>query len=546
MARGRHPWPPPPSPLPLRHSPVSSDERISLFHPCLRPLLFCRTLRQLTQAQARLVVCGLFFGDTFAASRVLKAAADLGCLEHAALVFRHLRPAADAFCANTLLKAESLSGAPARAVAFFFELAREGFAHNSFAFPPLLNACARSRSLGDGGKCHGQAVKNGVDGVVHVENALVNMYASCGAPGLARSLFDEMPTRDACSWNSMIDGYVKCGDLPSASRLFDEMPDRTVISWNVMISGFVKGRTPERGLELFREMVRSGVKGTATTLVSAATACARLGRLNQGRSVHGFWLKNFVQRLSNVILETALVDMYSKCLRLETARSVFDRIQGKNVVSWNAMILGYCIHGCPEEGLALFGDMAAPPDEVTFVGVLCACSRAGRLAEGKLYFEEMGSRYGVARSFAHYWCMANLYAGAGLAGEAEGLLRSMPEERQCLVWASMFWLCRFRNDVGPGEQIARRLIELQPFNCAFYALLWNVYVAAGRWEDAGKVTEAMRARGLAAVHSRCLVDLTELVHNFKVTGLEGVCAMMEDLAAGFGFQREDAPELRVS
>ena len=153
----------------------------------------------------------------------------------------------------------------------------------------------------------------------------------------------------------MIDGLVKCGDFSGAWNLFDQMPDRNVVSWNVMISGFLKGRTPKRGLELFREMTMAGLRGTMTTMVSVVTACGRLGSLKEGRSIHGFCFRNFLQL--NLILETALVDMYSKCQRLDTARSVFDRVPEKNLISWNAMILGHCIHGRPEAGLSLFEEM---------------------------------------------------------------------------------------------------------------------------------------------------------------------------------------------
>lgn len=155
----------------------------------------------------------------------------------------------------------------------------------------------------------------------------------------------------------------------------------------------------------------------------------------------------------------------------------------------------------------------------------------------------MVNTYGIRPSFAHYWCMANLYAGLGLAEEAEELLRSMPEETECLVWGSMLWQCRFHQDIAPGEQIAQRLLELEPFDSSRYALLWNVYVAAGRWEDAGKVTEMMKQRGVTAVPGRSLADLNEIVHNFKVGDssrpeMEGIRVLMDELAARFRLQTE--------
>lgn len=51
-------------------------------------------------------------------------------------------------------------------------------------------------------------VKMGFHSDRYVGNALFRMYASCGAVGLARQVFDEMPVRDVVSWSSLIAGYV--------------------------------------------------------------------------------------------------------------------------------------------------------------------------------------------------------------------------------------------------------------------------------------------------------------------------------------------------
>ncbi|MQM12294.1 hypothetical protein Taro_045209 [Colocasia esculenta] len=543
----------PPPPPPVADTRETLGGRISLYHPSLRPLLACRTLRQLLQAHAHIIVSGLFFHDPFAASRVLKAAAGLDCaVDYAELVFRHIRPGPDAFCFNTLVKARSRSANPHTAITFYFEMAGEGFTRNSFAFPPLLNACTRIPSLNEGEKCHGQAVKNGVDGVVHVQNALINMYACCGAVDSARFLFDGMTLRDLVSWNSMVDGYAKSGNLIRARNLFDQMPERNVISWNIVIAAYLKGRTPKYGLNLFSKMVKTGLRGTITTMVSVVTACARLRWLLVGRSVHGFCIRNMVE--VNLIFQTALVDMYSKCRKLNIARLVFDEIRVKNLVCWNAMILGHCIHGCPEDGLGLYEDLvrrgsevpetkpysrvedvAISPDEVTFVGVLCACRRAGLLSKGKMYFDQMINLYHLTPTFAHYWCMANLYGSLGLVKEAEDVLRCMPEETESLLWGNFFWLCRFHGDIELGEQIAKRLIELEPLNSSRYSLLWNVYAAAGRWKDVGEVKKMMEERGVVAMPGRTLVDLNEIVHNFKVGDrskpeMEGIHVLMDELA----------------
>ncbi|XXG48098.1 hypothetical protein AAC387_Pa02g2628 [Persea americana] len=537
------------SPPPSIQSKRLISSQISLYHPTLLPLQSCHNMREFLQIHAQIIISGLF-QSTFPASRALKFVADSGDIAYTLLIFHHI-DSPDAFCANTVIKALSQSADPSRAVAIYFEMLGNGFFPNNYTFPPLVNSCVKAGSLSDGEKCHGQAVKNGVDGVLHVRNAMLHMYASCGLLGSARQMFDAMTDRDLVSWNSMVDGYVKMGDLVSARRLFDEMVERNVVSWNVMIAGYLRGRNPGAGLKLFRVMGRSGVRGTITTMVSVVTACGQSARLKEGRSVHGFWVRCFLE--ASLIFETALIDMYCKCGRTETARRVFDAMLVRNLVCWNAMILGHCIHGYPDDGLALFEDMVGKgsndketgnvlqrkekvcPDEVTFIGVLCACVRAKSLSEGKKYFDQMTSMYNLTPTFAHYWCMANLYGSVGLVQEAEEVLKSMPEELESLVWSRLLGLCRFRGDVELGERIAKRLIELEPYTHSRYALLWNVYAATGKWEDVAKVKEMMMERGLRATHGSSLVNLNELVHEFKVGDrsqpeMEKIYMMMDELA----------------
>ncbi|KAF9612505.1 hypothetical protein IFM89_000427 [Coptis chinensis] len=216
-----------------------------------------------------------------------------------------------------------------------------------------------------------------------------------------------MSNRDSASWNSIINGYVRVGDVDTAHRIFYQMPMKNVGSWNIMISGYLnKAHNPGYGLKLFREMIKMGVRGTDTTFVVVLTACGRLARLKEDKSVHGSMIKNF--GMSTLIIKIALKDMYSKCRRVDAARRVFDSVLVRNIVSWNAMILGYCIHGCPDDSISLFHEMTGImhydddygggrkerkiskaaeqlviPYEITFIGVLCACARGGLLSDGR-------------------------------------------------------------------------------------------------------------------------------------------------------------------
>jgi pentatricopeptide repeat protein len=97
-----------------------------------------------------------------------------------------------------------------------------------------------------------------------------------------------MPFRDIASHNTMMTAYAATavGGIDAARHLFDGMLLRNVVSWNIMINGYVKAKRPEKALEVVRWMAGLGVRGTATTMVGAATACARLGGAGSGREVH--------------------------------------------------------------------------------------------------------------------------------------------------------------------------------------------------------------------------------------------------------------------
>ncbi|KAE9450292.1 hypothetical protein C3L33_17807, partial [Rhododendron williamsianum] len=417
----------------------------------------CFNRKQLFQIQAHLITCGLFRKPYFQ-GRVLKCAADLGDLNYTILVFQCIQ-FPDTFCINSVIKAYACSNVPQEAVAFYFDMLRNGFVPNSFTFAPLISSCAKAGCLASGRKCHGQATKNGVD-----------WYLNGGNPGCC--------------------------------------------------------------LMLFRKMMRLGLRGSDTTVMSVFTACGRSARLKEGRSVHSYLIKRFVH--SSLIIDTALIDMYSKCRRVDVAKLVFDRMLGRNLVCWNAMILGHCIHGNPEDGLTLYAKMLGTtcsrdeetvldnnvkPDEITFAGILCACARSGLLIEGRTYFTQMFDLFSIEANFAHYWCMANLFAGVGLVQEALNIIRSMPvneeESSQSLLWARLLGACRFEGSVILGEQIAKAVIELEPENSLCYALLLNVYAVAGQWEDVAKMKQMIKEQGIRKMAGCSLFDLKEVVHNLK-------------------------------
>ncbi|KAK9070144.1 hypothetical protein SSX86_010544 [Deinandra increscens subsp. villosa] len=514
-------------------NPISNSKRTYLYPPqfasdfsskdrILNLIQSCHNSTRFHQIQTRFITSGLLQNPSIA-GRVLKLSLNFCDIDYTLLIFKCI-DYPDTFCVNTVLKGYCSGSLHHEVVKFYFEMLREDkvlFKPNSFTFPPLISLCTKKKDLVSGRRWHGQAVKVGVDRSLHVENGLIHMYAGCGLNDVAWKVFDEMSERDLVSWNSMVDGYVKVGDMGCAHKLFDEMPQKNVVSWNAVMKGYLDGKNPGLVLKLFRRMVRTGVRWNDTTIVTVVTACGRSCRSKEGRSVHA----SLVRMLTNVtlIIGTALIDMYSKCGMPDVAEVIFEKMLVKNLVCWNAMISGQSIYGNPKDGLCLFDKMVGlgelVPDEATYVGVLCGCARLGLLPEGKNHFLEMTSVFKVKPNFAHYWCMANLYASHGLVHEAVDFLKKMPVDinmsPQSSMWAGLLGSCRFKGNVAVGEQIAKTLIEEDPLNHSYHVLLIVIYAVAGRWEDVARMKCMMMERGVS-VPGFSLVELTQIVNSFEV------------------------------
>ncbi|PQM36367.1 pentatricopeptide repeat-containing protein [Prunus yedoensis var. nudiflora] len=182
--------------------------------------------------------------------------------------------------------------------------------------------------------------------------------------------------------------YLKCGDADFAYKVFNEMPVRNVVSWNSMISGLAHQGKFKEALDVFREMQRIGLEPDDVTLVGVLNSCANLGVLELGEWVHAYVDRNQIE--ADGFIGNALVDMYAKCGSIDQAFKVFQGMKRRDVYSYTAMIVGLAMHGEVEMALDIFAEMprmGIEPDEVTFIGVLAACSHGGLVAEGQNILE---------------------------------------------------------------------------------------------------------------------------------------------------------------
>eukprot|EP01018_Ginkgo_biloba_P025327 Gb_09957 [translate_table: standard] len=489
-----------------------------------------------------------------------------GKIEEACRLFDKM-PERNAVSWNAMIAGYAQVGDGKEALKYFMQMRKEGIEPRQSTFATLLSVCASLTDLEQGKQVHSHVIKSGFKSNVTVGNALVTMYSKCGNVDHARQSFDKMSERNVVSWTAMIAGYTQNGRIEDAHQLFSKMPVRNVVSWNAMVTGCAKnGRLEdalqlfekmpapnvvtwngiiagyaqnaygEEALKVFSQMQQEGIKPDCFTFSSVLSACASLAAMEKGKQIHSHIIRMGFE--SAVFVGSALVDMYAKCGSIVDADHFFGKMPELNVVSWNAMILGFAQHGQGLEALRLFQLMqqaGMKPNHITFVGVLAACSHAGLVDEGRLYFDSMSREHYIAPAVDHYACMVDLLGRAGYLDEAEDFIKRMPFEPDVVVWGALLAACRIHSNLELSKRVAEHLLELEPQNAATYVMLANNYAAAGEWDNVGKVRVIMKDRGINKTPGCSWVEVQNRVHTFLVGDkshpqTDKIYAMLEALA----------------
>ncbi|KAM0936424.1 putative tetratricopeptide-like helical domain superfamily [Dioscorea sansibarensis] len=457
-------------------------------------------MAQLLQIQAQIQTSGLHH-DKFLTSEMLRfsAGSPAGDLHHAHHLFDH-SPTPMLSSWNHLIRGYSQRNSSQNAISVFLEMRQRGMRPNELTFPFVFKSCAELSALKLGRQVHADVLKSGFDSVVYVQNTLMHLYGSC----------------------------CKVRDV---KKVFDGMSLRTVVSWNTILSACVDNSLPEESIHFFAEMTSSGFEPDQTTFVVLLSASAETGSLRYGRWVHSHIVCKGLE--INHQLGTALVNMYAKCGAIACAVMVFDRMSVRNVWTWSAMILGFAQHGLAKKAVRLFFQMrnsSIEPNYVTFLGVLCACSHAGLVSEGKQFFHEMVHKHGIEPMMTHYSALVDILGRKGLLDDAYQFVERMPVEPDAVVWRTLLSACQIHSSKdgnGVGEMVRRRLLSLEPRRSGNYVIAANMYSEAGSWEEASKMRRTMREEGLKKMVAESCIDVGGSVHRF-VSGDES-CADCEKI-----------------
>ncbi|PON82362.1 Tetratricopeptide-like helical domain containing protein [Trema orientale] len=414
--------------------------------------------------------------------------AKLGALNDARLLFEKM-PQKDCVVWNIMISANSRNGCPKEAIQLLRGMGRSGIRADLFTALPAISSVTQLKAIEWGKQMHAHVIRNGSDYQVSVHNSLIDMYCECDR-------------------------------LSSASKIFDLVESKTLVSWSAMIKGYVNHDQSLDALSLFSNMISNGCKVDFVTIINILPACVNIGALENVKYLHGFSMKSGLSSLSS--LDTALLVSYAKCGCIEMARKLFDeeKINDKDVITWNSMVSAYAKHGNWQQCFDLYNKMKQSnmkPDHVTFLGILTTCVNSGLVKEGKRVFKEMIESYGCQPNQEHYACMVDLLGRAGHIDEARELVKSMPFEPDARVWGPLLSACKMnRSETGLAEFAAEKLITMEPKNAGNYILLSNIYAAAGKWDGVAKMRSILRDRGLKKTPGCSWLEINGRVHEFRV------------------------------
>lgn len=409
---------------------------------------------------AQTIRYGLNFNE-FVGSSLVEGYAKLSSLDDAIKAFGEIANL-DLVSCNVMIDGCTRNKNKSFALNIFLRMLRENMEYDGFTLTSIVKTCSEAKDLSCGMLLHGCAIKSGLAYETPICNSLITMYSKCEK------------------------------GMTSAITIFRGILEPNIISWTATIAGFMQNGQNWEAIQFYHEMLKADVKENNFSFASILPVYSNLGNLEQGRKIHARIVKSCFSL--DLLVNNALIDMYSKCGSLQDSHMVFSTMGKHDVVSFTSLITCFGQHGEGTKALEAFRKLKSEglkPDGVTFLGCLSACSHGGLVDEGVHVFRMMIDIYSVKPRMEHFACVVDMLGRAGRLKEAEGFIKDLGIESNVLVWEALLGGCSIHGEMALGEKCAKKIIDLQPGRAEPYVSLSNIYADSGLWEDKGMVREKL-------------------------------------------------------
>jgi pentatricopeptide repeat protein len=465
---------------------------------------------------------------------------------------------------TTMIIAYGQNGKGKEALELFKEMQREGVKPNDQTVACVLKACCDSNLIDNAIEIFFlMERKLGIEPRDYHYNCMLNICVDREFLSLGKQIHKHMVEhnypQNSILKNNLIKMYGKCGAIEEAVKIFNDMSDseRDIISWVSMISAYGHNEEGEKVIALFKEMLTKGIRVDAQVLACVLkaccdsdfigdaveilfsmehrlgvqpndyhyncllTACAENGYLFLGKKIHNHITSKSYPR--STILQTNLINMYSKCGSLEEAIKIFNNMNlaEKDTVVWTTMILAYGLYGKGKEALQLFEQMQIEdfqPNDQTIISVLSACSNSGLVQEAMDIFYSMDLKYKIQVDVDHCTYIVDVLGRVGRLEDAEKFITHYMKKHQIepniTTWTTLLVACKAFMDVKRAERIAHIIMDLDPKDTSVYTLLSSIYTQTGNVKKREELRTLMDKRGINKIPNLSTVEVNDEVYQF--------------------------------
>ncbi|XAR50058.1 hypothetical protein NMG60_11004283 [Bertholletia excelsa] len=343
-----------------------------------------------------------FFSDSSVKASLMNMYSKIGEIDLCEMLFWEMEDLAYTGGWNVMISAFAQNENPESAINMFRRMFQEGLKPDKFCSSSMLSVV---NSLELGRQIHCYTLKVGLVFDVSVGSSLFTMYSKC---------------------SSIVESY----------EVFLQLAVKDNVSWASMIAAFAEHGQGDQAIHLFREMLLEGTMPNAMTLTAALTACSSIHSLKIGKELHGHALRGGVEK--NVLVCSALVNMYSKCAALDLARSVFDMMPMKDKISCSSLVSGYAQNERIEEAVSLFCEMQTLDleiDSFTLSSVIGAVSLLNRLLTG-IQFHALVMKLGLESEVSVGCSLTMMYSKCGSFDDCQKVFEQI-QKPDLISWTAM-------------------------------------------------------------------------------------------------------------
>ncbi|XP_048140559.1 pentatricopeptide repeat-containing protein At4g13650-like [Rhodamnia argentea] len=228
-----------------------------------------------------------------------------------------------------------------------------GLKPNEITFSVLFRKCGNACDLNMGLQLCCLAMHFGLFHRSTVTSSLINMFARCSALLMARLVFDSILSKGTGDFNELISGYNLNCCYPEA-------------------------------LQVFCNLLSSGVETNVFTIASILETCVESGNEKMGRQIHGLIIKRVLSGDNRICCW--LVKFYIRLGRPDAAFLCFHALEKLDLACWGIMVSSFNGSGFHSEAirsLNLLLEADVKPDEFIFGSIFNSCANSSSFNQAK-------------------------------------------------------------------------------------------------------------------------------------------------------------------